>query len=496
MISKELQRARAYEAAKEKLISESDRPAFHLSSRVGWMNDPNGLSFYNGQYHMFYQYHPYDSHWGPMHWGHAVSQDLLHWSYLPAALAPDQEYDRCGCFSGSAVTLPDGRHLIAYTSVTDEIQPGGDIRQIQQQSLAVGDGLTYEKVDSNPVLTGKDLPLEGSKYDFRDPKILCMKDGSYRMIIANNHPGHGGQMLLFRSDDGFRWSFSSILAKNENRIGLMWECPDFFELDGRYVLIGSAQDMLPKSLEYHNGNGTFYLAGDFDSHSEIFCPQADHAVDYGIDFYAPQTVLAPDGRRIMIGWMQNWDTCNLHTASIPWFGQMSIPRELSLKNGLLYQVPIRELNSLRVNKVEYKSVPLRNKTISLPGIEGRTVDLEIEVTPFDFMKVYHKFSVRFAKNDSYNTGISFRPYESTLKINRKFSGSRRAIIHQRRAHVNHKLGAIKLRILLDRYSAEIFVNDGEKVLSTTITTPLEADGITFSADGALTFSVTKYTIKA
>jgi beta-fructofuranosidase len=198
----------------------------------------------------------------------------------------------------------------------------------------------------------------------------------------------------------------------------------------------------------------------------------------------------------MIGWMQNWDTCNLHTASIPWFGQMSIPRELSLKNGLLYQVPIRELNSLRVNKVEYKSVPLRNKTISLPGIEGRTVDLEIEVTPFDFMKVYHKFSVRFAKNDSYNTGISFRPYESTLKINRKFSGSRRAIIHQRRAHVNHKLGAIKLRILLDRYSAEIFVNDGEKVLSTTITTPLEADGITFSADGALTFSVTKYTIKA
>ena len=162
-MSQVLRDARKFEETREYSIQKEDRPAFHLSARVGWMNDPNGFSFYNGQYHMFYQYHPYDSHWGPMHWGHAVSHDLLHWSYLPAALAPDKDYDNRGCFSGSAVTLPDGRHLIAYTSVTDEIQPGGDIRQIQQQSLAVGDGLTYEKVDFNTVITGKDLPLEGSK---------------------------------------------------------------------------------------------------------------------------------------------------------------------------------------------------------------------------------------------------------------------------------------------------------------------------------------------
>ena len=120
MISQTLREARKFEETVEKTIPGAERPDFHLSTRVGWMNDPNGFSFYNGKYHMFYQYHPYDSHWGPMHWGHAVSDDLLHWEYLPAALAPDEIYDRDGCFSGSAIVLPDGRHLLMYTGVQKE----------------------------------------------------------------------------------------------------------------------------------------------------------------------------------------------------------------------------------------------------------------------------------------------------------------------------------------------------------------------------------------
>ena len=108
MTSQTLRDARRYEETYEKRIKKEDRPEFHFSSRVGWLNDPNGFSYYQGKYHLFYQYHPYDPYWGPMHWGHAVSEDLLHWEYLPAALAPDQPYDRDGCFSGSAVELPDG----------------------------------------------------------------------------------------------------------------------------------------------------------------------------------------------------------------------------------------------------------------------------------------------------------------------------------------------------------------------------------------------------
>ena len=144
-MSQILRDARRYEEARERQIKDEPRPAFHLSTRVGWLNDPNGFSYYNGEYHLFYQYHPYNSHWGPMHWGHAVSSDLLHWRYLPAALAPDTDYDRDGCFSGSAVSLDDGRQMLMYTGVVKETQPDGSAREVQRQCIAIGDGIEYEK---------------------------------------------------------------------------------------------------------------------------------------------------------------------------------------------------------------------------------------------------------------------------------------------------------------------------------------------------------------
>ena len=158
MTSQILRDARRYEEEKERKIAKEPRPDFHLSARVGWMNDPNGFSYYKGEYHMFYQYHPFSPYWGPMHWGHAVSEDLLHWKHLPAALAPDMDYDRDGCFSGSAVVMPDGRHLLMYTGVVKETQPDGSSREVQTQCIAVGDGLDYEKYAGNPVLDNKQLP--------------------------------------------------------------------------------------------------------------------------------------------------------------------------------------------------------------------------------------------------------------------------------------------------------------------------------------------------
>ena len=485
--SEALARARAYEALHGEVIAPADRPAFHLSPRVGWMNDPNGFSRYGGKYHMFYQYHPYDSHWGPMHWGHAVSADLLHWDYLPAALAPDTDYDCGGVFSGSAIELPDGRQMLMYTGVAGSQRELEDGTAIQTQCLALGDGLDYEKWPLNPVLRPEDLPAGSSPYDFRDPRLWQAADGSYRMAAASDLPGEGGRILLFRSEDALRWRYAGVLAENRGRIGRMWECPDFFPLDGRHVLLASAQDMLPKGFEYHNGNGTFYMLGDFDPETEAFTPDCDYAVDYGIDFYAPQTVLTPDGRRVMIGWMQNWDTCNLHTRSRPWFGQMSLPRELSVRNGRLCQSPLRELEGLREGAGVHERPRIADTELSLPGLDGRKADISLEITPDG--PVYRKFSLFFAKNSDYHTGVSFRPGESTLKIDRKFSGSRRAIIHQRRALVPHDGGALRLRVILDRFSAEIFVGDGEQVLSATIDTPLEAGDISFRVDGSAKLKV-------
>ena len=490
-MSQILRDARRYEEARERQIKDEPRPAFHLSTRVGWLNDPNGFSYYNGEYHLFYQYHPYNSHWGPMHWGHAVSSDLLHWRYLPAALAPDTDYDRDGCFSGSAVSLDDGRQMLMYTGVVKETQPDGSAREVQRQCIAIGDGIDYEKYAGNPVLDENDLPEGGSRFDFRDPKIWQAPDGTFRCVAGNCTPDKDGRILLFSSEDGLKWKFEKTLISNNGRFGRMWECPDFFELDGKQVLLISPQDMLPQGFEYHNGNGTVCIIGSYDKETDTFTEEKNQAIDYGIDFYAPQTVVAPDGRRIMIGWMQNWDTYNLHSPERPWFGQMSLPREISVKDGRLLQKPIRELEKMRVNKVEYENADVFG-VIRLDGMKGRRIDMELTLRPAEGEEMYRKFAVRFAQNDTCHTAVSFRPHESILKVDRKFSGSRRAIIHQRRSLVNSDNGKIKMRIILDNFSVEIFVNDGEQVLSATLYTDLSADGISFYADGKAVIDVVKY----
>lgn len=490
-MSQILRDARKYEETRERQIKDEPRPAFHLSTRVGWLNDPNGFAYYNGEYHLFYQYHPYNSHWGPMHWGHVVSSDLLHWRYLPAALAPDTDYDRDGCFSGSAVSLDDGRQMLMYTGVVKETQPDGSAREVQRQCIAIGDGIDYEKYAGNPVLDENDLPEGGSRFDFRDPRIWRAPDGTFRCVAGNCTPDKDGRILLFSSEDGLKWKFEKTLISNNGRFGRMWECPDFFELDGKQVLLISPQDMLPQGFEYHNGNGTVCIIGSYDKETDTFTEEKNQAIDYGIDFYAPQTVVTPDGRRIMIGWMQNWDTCNLHSPERSWFGQMSLPRELSVKNGRLIQKPVRELEQMRTNKVSYENVEVSD-VIRLDGMKGRRIDMELTLRPAEGEELYRKFAVRFAQNDTCHTAVSFRPHESILKVDRKFSGSRRAIIHQRRSLVNSENGRITMRIILDNFSVEIFVNNGEHVLSATLYTDLSADGILFYSDGKAVIDVVKY----
>ena len=495
MASQSLIFARAYEKEAGGKILPSMRPAFHLTPWTGWMNDPNGFSWYQGQYHLFYQYNPYDTEWDSMHWGHAVSSDLLHWTYLPAALAPDESYDSYGCFSGSAITLDDGRQLLMYTGVRKE---GGDRgKEFQTQCIAVGDGLDYRKIGNNPVLDASDLPEGLSPYDFRDPKIWKAEDGCYYCLVGGRFMDKRGILLLYRSDDCFHWTFESVLAENDGQFGLMWECPDFFPLEGKHVLFVSPQDMLPEGFEYHNGNGTVCQIGTFDKEKKKFFPEANQTIDYGIDFYAPQTLLTPDGRRVMIGWMQNWDTCKMTGyEEQSWFGQMSLPRELSVRNGRLYQQPIKELEACRGRKTEYRDVRV-DRPLKLEGIEGRTVELLIHIRPEDVQKVYHKFIIRFAQNEKYYSVLSFRPHESLLKIDRKFSGSRRAYIHQRRCQVAGEKGyrgELDLRVILDRFSAEVFINDGEQVMTATILTDASAEGISFEADGKAIMDIVKYSL--
>ncbi|MDO5411127.1 MAG: glycoside hydrolase family 32 protein [Lachnospiraceae bacterium] len=489
-ISKELLAARKMEMELSESILNGERPVYHVASPLGWINDPNGFSVFQNEYHLFFQYYPYETKWGPMHWGHCKSKDLISWEYLPAAMAPDAEWDQGGCYSGSALEA-DGEHILIYTGVIDKKLEDGSKYYRQVQCMAKGDGLNYEKWEQNPIIAQDKLPEGSSLEDFRDPKIWKEEDGYY--LIAGSRSADGsGQILMYRSDDLKSWDFVTILDSCRNEYGKMWECPDFFPLGDHHILIVSPQDMRAKGLDFHNGNNSLFLYGRYDHQTHHFEREKVTSADYGLDFYAPQTMLAPDGRRIMIGWMQSWDA-KITPSSFKWAGMMTVPRELVLKDGKIYQKPVRELEQYRVNPVTYQNQMILAPT-KLDGISGRVLDLELEITGSDF----EQFSICFAANKEYHTELCYDRNKKTLTIDRTDCGLVRDAVCTRSMEVQPDTAGteqLKLRILLDRYSAEIFVNDGEKTMSNAFYTPMEADQIIFDANGSACVNIRKYDIQ-
>ncbi|MCD8068602.1 MAG: glycoside hydrolase family 32 protein [Lachnospiraceae bacterium] len=488
MISDSLLRARTFE---QKYIEFQDpkRPCFHVTGTVGWINDPNGFSVYKGEYHLFYQYHPYSKEWGPMHWGHVKTKDFIRWERLPAALAPDTEADRDGCFSGSALELEDGRQLLMYTGVYKETGEDLEIREYQRQSIALGDGINYVKYEGNPVLDADDLPEGGSLYDFRDPKIW-KEGGSFFAVVANRAADESGSVLLFRSEDGFYWKYVKILVSNHDEFGKMWECPDFFSLDGEQVLVVSPQDMVPMGLEFHAGNGVVCMMGGWDREKCSFQRERAQSMDYGIDFYAPQTVETIDGRRVMIAWMQNWATSRCQDPTADFFGMMTVPRELGIRNGRLIQNPVRELENYRQNRVTYQNV-LVNRQMNLAGIFGRVMDLTVQVRPATEMG-YAYFQLNVGEDGEHGAFICYEPGSSIVKVDRTRSGGCFDIVHERSFFVRPQEGRVKIRVVMDKNSLEIFVNDGEQAASFLLYSPVTAQAVSFGARGAALMDVEKY----
>lgn len=487
-----LQKARDYEKKTGASILKTERPVFHLTPQCGWMNDPNGFSYYSGKYHLFYQYNPYDVHWDAMHWGHAVSTDLLHWEYLPAALAPDSAYDDAGCFSGSAVELDDGRQLLMYTGVNRRVMPDGQKKDIQVQCVAVGNGLDYEKYAGNPVIDDSMLPPAASIFDFRDPKLWRKSDGTFCCAVASRPADGSGQILLYTSADGFSWKFWKVLDANCNRFGKMWECPDFFELDGMHVLMVSPQNMTCEG-EFNSGNGTLCILGDFDEKAGEFTEHKFQTVDSGIDFYAMQTVTTPDGRRIMIGWLQNWDLCNYRPSNPKWYGQMSLPRELYIKNGRLCQKPVRELESLHGKKKEFCSVKIEDSILPLDSAWGKCLDLSISVKSCSSGAAC--FSVRLFEGNGRCVRVYYDFSNRKAGVDRTMAGSRNALLHERSCNCDAgENGEVKMRIVADRNSVEAFFGDGEKVMSLCVYDEGLADGVSFEALGCIEMNAACYKI--
>lgn len=293
---------------------------YHFAPEKGWMNDPNGLIYYKGQYHAFFQHNPHDIVWGPMHWGHAISKDLVNWEEQEIALYPDQNYENDGgCFSGSAIEK-DGKLYLIYTSVSKEYG--------QSQSVAWSeDGLHFVKYDNNPVITH--FP-EDATYDFRDPKVFEYQ-GEYRMIVGTKYDGHG-RIVQYKSQDLLNWIYVGILFDDYEYDNVI-ECPDLFEIDGKWVLM--------YSLIGKKNCREQFIVGDYDGNS--FVEGTRVTPEYGPQFYAAQTFKADD-KRILIGWLYDWDIKgNPDAESV---GVLTIPREVRIVDGVLKLYPVESAATL------------------------------------------------------------------------------------------------------------------------------------------------------
>ncbi len=323
------------------------RPEYHLMPQHNWMNDPNGPIWWKGQYHLFYQLNPHAAVWGDMHWGHAVSPDMVHWKHEPIALAPTPGgADSEGCFSGSAVVL-GGKPAIIYTGVENAppseitLRDGNDkLRETQMLAIAEDDELLHWKKIEAPVIG---TPPQGMVVTgFRDP--CPWREGeTWYLGVGSGEREVGGCVLLYRSHDFHHWEYlhklvqgkpNGKVAVNPCDSGEMWECPDFFAVDGHHVLLYSTEDKV------------FWTTGEYDSRGHRYIPTRAGVLDHGA-YYAPKSFLAPDGRRILWGWIRETRP-EAQFAAAGWSGAMGLPRVLGVNgDGALEMKPALEVESLR-----------------------------------------------------------------------------------------------------------------------------------------------------
>ena len=450
------------------------RLKFHLMPPKGWMNDPNGLCFYKGLYHVFFQYAPSGPCAYERYWGHYTSPDLVQWKYEGIAIRSDCAWDLNGAFSGCAFT-DDGMLELFYTGNVEEegdydyINAGRGANVIYVQSE---DGVHFS--EKKLLLSNKDYPADYTCH-VRDPKVWKEGD-TYHMVLGGRKKDDKGAILHYVSKDKMQWEFKGEISAEEE-FGFMWECPDFFVLEGQQVLMCCPQGVTREEYRYQNPHQVgYWLLSDKECekgaehrNENVHFIETSRFIelDKGFDFYAPQTFLAPDGRRIMYGWggvsEMDKEYCNTPIIEEGWQHSLTVPRELRIANGTIRQWPIKELEALR-----YDAVGL---TDGLTAVDADAFDLEIsfasksnsqEIAKTTADKILCKDNCSTKKKEirlaedillSWQGGVFILQFLNDSGCGRRV---RKAKIDELR----------NIRILKDVSMLEIYINDGEYVFTT------------------------------
>ncbi len=458
----------------ESPYAEKHRPQIHFSPKEKWMNDPNGMVYYKGNYHLFYQYYPDSTVWGPMHWGHAVSRDLMHWENLPIAIYPDSlGY----IFSGSAVVDKDNTSglgtkenppLVAiYTYHSDAgAKAGRNDFQTQGLAYSIDDGMTWKKYEKNPVLKNPGIK------DFRDPKVSWYEKGK-KWIMTLAVQDH---IEFYGSPDLLSWSRLGEFGKDTGAHGGVWECPDLFELqvegskEKQWILFVSINPGGP-----NRGSATQYFVGDFDGKKFTQKQNLKDTtwIDYGPDDYAGVTwANAPDGRKIFLGWMNNWD----YGTRVPterWRGATTIPRDIALRKigDKFYIVshPVKELQQLVV-----EGDASEESSSALSILEGEFDDdasnfIKLSNSKGESLKIgWEKEGNRFYIDRTNSGNVTFsKAFTTTAFCPRLAKGDK-----------------IPFTVVTDVSSVEVFFDDGLSVMTATFfpTEPLTNEKVSGTDD--------------
>lgn len=434
-----------YVSMRENVKKDKNRLQFHLMPPTGWLNDPNGLCQFKGVYHIYFQYTPFDCGWGTKLWGHYTTKNWLNFNQEEPFLFPDQRIDRDGVYSGSAFVEDNKIHYF-YT---------GNVKLLDQEYDYINDGREQNTIYFNSEdgfnISSKELVLNNNDYGkdmskhVRDPKIF-KKEGIFYMVLGARTSDDVGCVLLYKSKDLKQWEYLNCITTPES-FGYMWECPDLFEIDGQLYLITCPQGVSQQGYNYENVYQCGYFKLNYDFKNNTYTIGDFVELDHGFDIYAPQSFIDENGRRILIAWMGIPDASydNEPTCQYDWQHALTMPRVITSKNSQLIQSPLEEMKELRKDGITCLINDFNQQTIN-------DICFEMKVTLDSKQNV--NLNIRDDVVLDYQNGLL------TLTLNQ--SGHGRTARHIELDYLN------EFTIFSDTSSLEIFINNGEKVMTTRV----------------------------